>query len=269
MGFRLIGLDIDGTIRTADHPPSERTRRAIASAKEAGAAVTLVTGRMFRSAIAATSELDITSPIVSFQGAHVADPKTGEVLHHLPLEPHMSIRALDALDGWPREILAYIGDDVFANVLTPWVEAYGERNRGGVRVVSDLRTLADDEPTRLAVLGDEDEIGELDRRLNAALDGELYVTRSLPTLCEILHPDGGKRSGLQWLADHLGVRREQTVACGNSYEDVEMLRWAGFGVASYEAVPQAKQAADVVARPIEEDGVAIVIEDLLERGELG
>ena len=95
------------------------------------------------------------------------------------------------------------------------------------------------------------------------------MTRSLPTLCEILHPDGGKRSGLQWLADHLGIRREQTVACGNSYEDVEMLRWAGFGVASYEAVPQAKQAADVVARPIEEDGVAIVIEDLLERGELG
>ena len=173
-------------------------RRAIASAEEAGAVVTLVTGRMFRSAIAATSELDITSPIVSFQGAHVADPKTGEVLHHLPLEPHMSIRALDALDGWPNEILAYIGDDVVANVLTPWVEAYSERNRGGVRVVSDLRTLAHDEPTRLAVLGAEDEIGELDRRLNEALDGELYVTRSLPTLCEILHPGGGKRSGLQW-----------------------------------------------------------------------
>ena len=67
----------------------------------------------------------------------------------------------------------------------------------------------------------------------------------------------------------LGIRREQTVACGNSYEDVEMLRWAGLGVASHEAVPQAKEAADLVARPIEEDGVAIVIEDLLGRGEIG
>ncbi len=269
MGYRLIGLDIDGTIRTADHPPSERTRRAIEAAKEAGAAVTLVTGRMFRSAIAATADIDITSPIVSFQGAHVADPKTGEVLHHLPLEPHMLARALDALDGWPREILVYVGDDVFANVLTPWVEAYGERNRGGVRIVSDLRTLAHDEPTRLAVLGDEDEIDGLDRRLNAALDGDLFVTRSLPTLCEILHPGGGKRNGLRWLADHLGVPREQTVACGNGHEDIEMLRWAGFGVASHEAVPEARHAADVVARPIEEDGVAIVIEELLDRGELG
>ena len=269
MGYRLIGLDIDGTIRTADHPPSDRTRRAIDAAKEAGAVVTLVTGRMFRSAIAATADLDITSPIVSFQGAHVADPKTGEVLHHVPLEPHMLTRALDALDGWPREILVYIGDDVFANVLTPWVEAYGERNRGGVRVVSDLRTLADDEPTRLAVLGDEDEIDGLDRRLNAALDGDLYVTRSLPTLCEILHPGGGKRNGLRWLADHLGVAREETVACGNGHEDIEMLEWAGFGVASHEAVPEARQAADVVARPIEDDGVAIVIEELLDRGELG
>ena len=269
MGYRLIGLDIDGTIRTADHPPSERTRRAIASAREAGAVVTLVTGRMFRSAIAATSGLDIASPIVSFQGAHVADPKTGEVLHHLPLAPHMLLRALDALDGWPREVLAYVGDDVYANVLTPWVEAYGERNRGGVRVAPDLRALAGERPTRLAVLGDEDEIGELDRRLNAALGGDLYVTRSLPTLCEILHPGGGKRNGLRWLADHLGVRREQTVACGNGYEDVEMLTWAGFGVASHEAVPEAQRAADVVARPIDEDGVAIIIEELLDRGEIG
>jgi Cof subfamily protein (haloacid dehalogenase superfamily) len=269
MGYRLIALDIDGTIRKADYPPSERTHRAIEAAKEAGAVVTLVTGRMFRSALAATSELNITSPIVSFQGVHVAHPKTAEVLYHLPLEPHMSIRALDELDGWPREILAYIGDDVYANVLTPWVEAYSERNKGGVQVVSDLRTLAADRPTRLAVLGDENEIGDLDARLSAALDGELYVTRSLPTLCEILHPDGGKHRGLQWLAGHLGIPREQTVACGNGYEDVEMLRWAGLGVASDEAVPKAKEAADVVARPIEEDGVALVIEDLLDRCEIG
>jgi hypothetical protein len=158
---------------------------------------------------------------------------------------------------------------VYANTLTPWVEAYSERNKGGVQVVSDLRTLAADQPTRLAALGDEDEIGKLDASLNAALNGDLYVTRSLPTLCEILHPDGGKHRGLQWLAEHLGVPREQTIACGNSYEDVEMLRWAGLSVASNEAVPKAKEAADLVARPIEEDGCAVIIEDLLDRGEIG
>ena len=148
------------------------------------------------------------------------------------------------------------------------MEAYGERNRGGVRVVPDLRTLADDEPTRLAVLGDEDEIGGLDRRLNAALDGDLYVTGrcrrcarySIPAAASATASGGSLTT---W------VPREQTVACGNGYEDVEMLRWAGFGVASHEAVPDARAAADVVARPIEEDGVAVVIEELLDRGELG
>ena len=269
MGYKLVALDIDGTIRKADHPPSDRTRRVIEAMKESGAAVTLATGRMFRSALAATAELDITSPIVSSQGAHIADPKTGEVLWHLQLAPAMSLRALEELAGWRKEVLAYIGDTVYSNMLTPWVEAYSQRNKGGVCVVPDLRTLASKEPTRLAVLGDESEIGELDARLKAALDGELYVTRSLPTLCEILHPNGGKHRAMAWLCRYLGIPREQTIACGNSHEDAEMLRWAGLGIASGDSVPEVLEVADVVAPPVEEDGIAQVLEGLLERGEVG
>jgi len=269
MGYRLIALDIDGTIRSVDHTLTDRTSRAMDMVREAGAIVTVATGRMFKSAVASTADLGLTSPIVSFQGALVADPVTAEVLWHRPLTEQMAVLALDALDGWAGDIVSYHGDEVWVSKVTPWVEAYSERNDGGVRVVGDLREVAADEPTRLVVVGDEGEIHRLTQRLSADFDERLHVTRSLPQFCEILHPDGGKHRALAWLCGHLGIPEEDTVAFGNGYNDVEMLRWAGLGVAVGDAVPEAMEAADRVAPPMQEDGAAQVLEGLLDQGLIG
>ena len=269
MGYRLVALDVDGTIRTADRAPSDRTRKAIARVTEAGARVTLATGRMFRSALAGTAGLGLTSPIVSFQGAHIADPTTGDLLWHRPLTPEMAVGALDSLAGWKSEVLLYLGHDVYANMDTPWVEAYGRRNRGGLNVVDNLRTLAAKEPTRLVAVGKEEEVQALEQRLRSHFDSTLHVTRSMPYFCEILHPGAGKRNALAWLCRHLGISEDRTVAFGNGYNDVEMLAWAGLGVAIAGAPPELLEVADRVAPPVEEDGAAQVLEELLGRGLFG
>ena len=161
MGYRLIALDIDGTIRSTERPISARTSRAVDMASQAGVVVTLATGRMFPSALEATVDLNITSPIVSYQGAHVGNAATGEVLWHRPLTSEMSLAALDALSIWKREVLAYHDDQVYVNMRTPWVEAYAERNQGRVHVVPDLVALVDKRPTRLVAVGEDDGIHEL------------------------------------------------------------------------------------------------------------
>ena len=268
MTYKLFALDIDGTIRSNEYPLSERTRNAIASITDAGAVVTVATGRMFESAVDSTAGLDITSPIISFQGAHVADPRSGEVLWHRPLTAEMATEALDALSGWDREVLAYHGDRVYANILTPWVKGYSDRNRGLVEVAPDLRELADRGLTRLVVVGEDDDIRGLDERLRGEFDSRLHITRSLPSFCEILHPDGGKHKALEWLCQQLGVGQDETVAFGNSYNDVHMLGWAGLGVAIGGAVPEVLAVADRVAPPLEEDGAAQVLEELLETNQI-
>ncbi|HBD84162.1 MAG TPA: Cof-type HAD-IIB family hydrolase, partial [Dehalococcoidia bacterium] len=96
MSYKLIALDIDGTIRSDEYPLSHRTRQAVSRAREAGALITLATGRTFKSALRQSADLDITTPIASFQGAHVADPLTGEVLWHMPLTQEMTRAAMDA-----------------------------------------------------------------------------------------------------------------------------------------------------------------------------
>ena len=269
MAYRLIALDIDGTIRSPEYPLSDRTRETIARVMDAGAVVTVATGRMFESARRASAEMNISAPITSFQGAHVADPATGEVLWHQPLTPDMARAALLALAPWGLEVIGYVGAEVYVSQLTPMAAAYGERNQVQVNLVEDLAEVANSELTRLVVVGAEDEIERLESDLKAHFDSRLYVTRSLPHFCEILHPQSGKEKALAWLCNRLGVGREETLAFGNGYNDVRMLEWASLGIAIGGAVPEVLEVADMVAPPIEEDGAAQVLEDLLARGLIG
>ena len=267
--YKLIALDVDGTIRTIERSPSERTRRAIDDVRAAGAAATLATGRIFAAAASAAAELSIVTPIVAFQGAVVAEPRSGEVLWRRTLTAEMANAALDALSAWPTEVAAYLGNNVYVNKSTPWVNGYAERNPGLVHVVDDLRDLAGMSPCRFVAVGDEDDVARLVSDLAATFDSRLHITRSLPRFCEILHPEGGKHKALAWLSNHLGIEREETVAFGNGYNDVHMLEWAGLGVAVDGAVDEVLGVADRVAPSLEEDGVAQVLEELLAKGRIG
>ena len=269
MGYKLIALDVDGTIRSHDRPTSERTRRTIQRVREAGAFVTIATGRSYKSGASAASDVNLTAPIVTFQGAHVADPATGKVLWHVPLTSDMTSATLDALAGWDDvQAVGYRGDEIFVTELTDWATAYGERTGVGVKIV-DTDDFTSNSMSRIVVHGEDDIIERLESSLKDRFNGDMYVTRSLPYFCEILHPSGGKDKALDWLCGYLGVSPDQTIAFGNGYNDVQMLEWANMSVAVGDAVSEVLKIADVVAPPMEEDGVAQVLDDLLERGLIG
>ncbi len=269
MTYKLIALDIDGTIRGPNREISDRTRRIIDRVIEAGAVVTVATGRMFESARMSTAALDLRSPIISYQGAHIADPVTGDVLWHLPLTERQALEALDALNGWETDVAVYLNNDVYVSEMTPWARAYSERNRRDAQVVYDQRELAGCSPTRLLAVGGEDDVYALERRLEERFDSRLHVTRSLPTFCEIIHPNGGKHMALEWLCGHLGIDTNSTIAFGNGYNDVHMLEWAALGVAVGDAVPEALSVADRVAPTLDQDGPAHILEELLDQGRIG
>ena len=268
--FRLIALDIDGTIRDRERRISERTMRAISRVRDRGALVTLATGRTFRSAIEGCRDLRVSCPVITFQGAHVARPDgDNELLWHAPLTSEMTAAALDALrDRRGFDIMAYLSDDLYVMEMSDWAEDYGRRHALPIEVVAPADLIV--RPmTRLVVRGDEDDIADLVVELNAHFGDSLYVTRSLPYFCEILNPDAGKDKAMRWLCRYLGISFSDTLAFGDGYNDVPMLRHAGLGVAVDGAVPEVLEVADFVAPPMEEDGVARVLERLLDEDMIG
>ena len=269
MEYKLIALDIDGTIRSNEHPLSERTCRALAAAREAGTIVTVATGRMYLSALAVTADLNLRSPIATYQGAHIADPISHKVLWHQPLDAPMLNDVLDALQSWEREILAHLRDTIYVDHVTDWAEAAAVRNKAQLHVVDDLRDLADEGVTRLLVVGENDEVEGVTSNLSERFDSRIQITRSLPYLCEVLHPDTGKERALRRLCEMIDVRQEDSIAFANGDEDIPMIEWAGLGVVVADGSNAAIDAADDVAPPQSEDGVAQVVERLLRDGLLG
>ena len=275
MGYRLIALDVDGTIRSVGNPIAERTRRAVAEARAAGAVVTLATGRAFGSAAANCEALGIDVPIATSQGAYVANPITEEVLRHCPLTTDMALAALDALDSNidsdAVQVVAYYPGRLYVDDMTEWAAGYGQRTNIAVELVGNLREIADMGLTRIVAVGmeDYDAIERVERSVQTELAGQTLTMRSLPYFCEILHPKGGKEDALAWMCDYFGIEHSETVAFGNGYNDVQMLDWASLGIAVGDAVPEALATADRIAPPFEEHGVAQVLEELVNKGLIG
>ena len=273
MGYKLIALDVDGTIRTANSPIAERTRNAVDAVRQAGAIVTLATGRAFKSATTNSAILNINAPIATSQGAYIADPVSGEVLLHRPLHPEMARAAVETLhplmSPGGMQAVGYHPGGLYVDRMSEWAESYGVRTEATVDLVSDLRDVAGDCLTRIVVVGDDDDIETLERVIKPNLSAQMLVTRSLPYFCEILHPKADKEDALAWMCDYFDVRQSETVAFGNGYNDIQMLKWTGLGVAVGDAVPEALTVADRIAPPFEQHGVAQVLEELLDEGLIG
>ena len=133
-----------------------------------------------------------------------------------------------------------------------------------VHEVGDLSTWLREPPTKLVVIDDPNVLDELEARMKAHFDGRLYISKSLPYFLEFASPEVTKGTGLDFLSRHLGFARDRTVACGDGENDVELLEWAGYGVAVENAHERVKAVADFVCPPVDEEGVAQLIEAFLD-----
>ena len=149
--------------------------------------------------------------------------------------------------------------------MTPEAEGYASFQHIELRVVGPLLEWLERPPTKLVVVGDPERLDQLGADLRAQFDGRLFIAKSLPYFLELAHPDVSKGSGLQFVADRLGFTPEGTVAFGDGENDLELIDWAGYGVAVENAHPLVKARADFVCPSAEEEGVAQVIEAFLAR----
>jgi len=243
----LVASDLDGTLL----PPSleflPKTAAGVERLRAAGVPFVVCTGRMFKSARRVIAELGLTTgPIVCYQGALVADLGTGEWSRHLPISPRLAADVVLAMRALGRHVNVYVGDELYVEQNDDWARSYAEYAEVGLNVVSDLTTVVATPPTKIVVTTDPDDVTRLLPELQARWDGHLYVTRSLPHFIEISDPGATKSAALAYLCERLPASRERTVACGDGWNDVDMMRWAKLGVAVAEASPDVRAAAGLV-----------------------
>jgi len=239
-----------------------RTRAALDAARADGVQVIVVTGRMFQSA---KRYLTGPEPVVCYQGALVADPTTGEFLLHVPIPLPLAREAIAAIQNAGFGLNCYVDDELYVERVTEEARRYADFQHIDLHTVGPLLDWLDRPPTKLVVIGDPDELDVLSAELRTHFRDGLFIAKSLPFFLELAHPDVSKGSGLQFVADRLGFTAAETVAFGDGENDIELVDWAGYGVAVENAHPIVKARADFVCPPVQDEGVAQVIEAFLAR----
>lgn len=262
--YKLIALDMDGTLLREDGTISSRTHEAIAGAKAKGVHVVLASGRPVEGMQRYLEALDLTGHedyVLSYNGALVKNVGRQQVLDSQWLTGR-DARELFALS---RELEVNI--HAFSQrqgLITPRTSTYTELERW-LNELSltelDFQALDDDEPIIKIMLVDEPErLSPAFERLPDELHARFTVVRSAPYFLEFLHPASNKGSGVATLAAHLGLTAEEVICVGDAGNDRHMLEFAGLGVAMGNASAEIKALADYVTLSNQEDGVAHVIE---------
>jgi Cof subfamily protein (haloacid dehalogenase superfamily) len=219
---------------------------------------------MFRSVRPYLEQAGIDDPVVCYQGAVVADPRTGEFLRHEPIPLELAREAISAVQREGFHVNCYVDDELYVEEITPEAERYAGFQHLPVHTVGDLAAWLSAPPTKLVAIDEPDVLDGLEERMKERFAGRLYISKSLPYFLELASPEVTKASGLEFLAEHLGFTAERTVAFGDGENDAELLDWAGFGVAVANAHPRVLAAADWVCPSAEDEGVAQVIEAVLD-----
>ena len=240
-----------------------RTRAAIAATRAAGIHVVLVTGRMFQAVRPYALEAGLDDPVVCYQGAVVAEPVSGRWLRHVPIPLELARETIAAVNEAGFALNCYVDDELYVAEVTPEARRYADFQHLELHAVGDLLEWLDQPPTKLVVIEDPEVLDDLKQRMLARFDGRLYISKSLPYFLEFASPDVTKAAGLDFLSEHVGFSRERTVAFGDGENDVELIDWAGYGVAVANAHDRVKEVADFVCPSVDEEGVAQVLEAFL------
>lgn len=224
----------------------------------------IVTGRMVRSVRPYVEQAGIEDPFVSYQGAVVADPRTGEFLRHVPAPLDLAREVLDALAELDVHVNAYVDDELYVAEENEYARAYAGFQSIPLRAVGDLRSWLAEPPTKLVAVAPPERIAEVRPGLERRFGDRLFVAGSLPHFLEFASRDVSKGSGLAFVADRLGFSLERTVAFGDGENDIELLEAAGYRVAVAGGHPRLLELAHHVCPGPDEHGVAQVLEALVD-----
>jgi len=224
--------------------------------------VIVCTGRMVQSARRVLAAVGTREPLVCYQGAAVVDPDGAWLLHEpIPLE--LAREAIEVVEAEGYGLNVYVDDELYVAQVTPEAQQYSSFQGIELHTVGDLLAWLDRAPTKLVCIGDPDALDGLGVRMRERFDGRLWVTKSLPFFLEFAATGVSKSSALEFLAGRLGFAQERTVTMGDGENDLDLVQW-GYGVAVGNADPRVKDRARWIAPPAAEEGVAQVLEALLD-----
>lgn len=267
MKYKMIVLDLDGTLTNEKKEITPKTKNALMQAQAMGVKVVLASGRPTYGITALADELELSKYggyILAFNGGKITDCRTGEVLFEQILDEQLVPVLYHAAKDAGMEILTYQGEGIAATKKeNKYVLHEAFINKMPVMEYTDFLGQLVYPINKCLIVGDPSPLHELELRLVAQLDTQMSLYRSAGFFLECVPLGIDKAHSIERLLQLVGITREEIIACGDGYNDQSMISYAGLGVAMANAPKDIQDTADYITYSNEEDGVAHVIDKFI------
>ncbi len=271
MTVKLLALDLDGTIVANLNSISPRVKHAINSAMARGVRVALATGRPFSATRRYAQQLNITAPLICYQGALIQLPHEKKPLKAHTIPADLSRQVIKFARAKKLHMMLFTANASYTELPSSLMRETFRRAQAEISVVNSLlNTLFDDTlPLKFLFIQPQNECAAVQKMLTDEFGTALHITSSLDVIVEGTLPHVSKGDALKYLAAHFDIPLSHTMAIGDHDNDISLLRTAGLGVAMGNASHGAKAVADVIAPSLAEDGAAWAIERYVLNGHYG
>lgn len=268
MKYKLLVLDVDGTLLNDEREISKRTLAALLKVQQMGVRIVLASGRPTYGLMPLAKTLELGNYggfVLSYNGCQIIKAQNGEILFERRINPEM----LPYLEKKARKngfaIFTYHDDTLITDSPdNEYIKNEALLNNLKIIKEDEFSTAIDFAPCKCMLVSDKEEaLIELEQHWEKRLAGTLDAFRSEPYFLEVVPCGVNKANTLGALLEHLGVTREEVIAVGDGVCDVTMLQLAGMGVAMGHSQDSVKVCADYVTASNEEDGVALAVEKLI------
>lgn len=269
MNFKLIALDLDGTLNNSKKEITLRTKAALLRAQKSGVKIVLASGRPKPGLYKNAEELELErfgGYLLCFNGANVSECGSGKVIYDKVMSPRMAQMVYDYNKSQDYNMVLMSYEDRY--VLAEDGEGYRVKEEAAlngmeVKVVKSVRDTLTHPVNKLLFAAKPKFLEEIEMEFKRPYIGQLSIYRSDPFYLEVMPMGVDKAHSLEKLAAHMGIGRNQVIAFGDGYNDLSMIEYAGMGVAMSNAVDDLRKKADRITLSNDEDGIAVVLEELM------
>ena len=260
---RFIALDIDGTLTRNDRTLSPTTHSLLLRAQQQGMRVIISSGRPTYGIAPLADALSLSrfgGFVLSYNGGEVWDWASGQCLHASTIPDTLIPLLYQQATSAGFSIMTYCGENIVTETPdNPYIQLSSSRNQMQIKTVTDFVRDVDYPLSKCMIVGEPEPLHRFECSLTKLLRGRVNAYRSEPFYLEVVPTGIDKAKGLAALLSRLGATPAELIACGDGFNDISMIRYAGLGVAMGNAQDAVKEAADYVTLSNEADGVAHVI----------
>ncbi|WP_297521089.1 Cof-type HAD-IIB family hydrolase [uncultured Clostridium sp.] len=270
MKYKLIAIDMDGTLLSNKHEVPEFNKEMIKKATEKGVKIAITTGRLFASARKYSQVIGVDAPIISSNGAYIREQNSEEVIYESNLSKEQFERVISVIRKYNFRVYMNTSDTVISEEVVPENHAYKLVNNElddawkiqfiEGRSFEEVYKEKSNDILKFICIEEGNDRSEL-MRAKAELSKfeDLEVVSSWENNFEIMPAGTSKGSAVKKLAQILGFKREEVICIGDSENDLSMIKYAGLGVAMGNAIDIVKENADYITDTNSNCGVGKMI----------